>query len=127
MDKLIKFLDQFKYTYQVIGNSIFFSIDKTFKVEIKFDSNSTIISHKKNSWTMLGGFDNIRFERTLIFNSIFLVIFLFLLLLEVEFISYEIKMIVIFLNIIFYSWFFYYLIKFEMFKSKVEKILFENT
>ncbi|WP_295199660.1 hypothetical protein [uncultured Chryseobacterium sp.] len=126
MNKLIKFLDQFDYTYEIIGNSIFVSVDRTFKVEIKFNSNSTIISHKKKSWTMLGGFNNIRFEITLIFNSIFLAVFFLLLLFEVEFISYEIKMIIMFLNIIFYSWFFYYLIKFEVFKSKVEEILFEN-
>lgn len=126
MNKLIKFLDQFGYTYEIKGSTIFVSIDRTFKIEIKFNSNSTIISHKKNSWTMLGGFDNIRFEISLIFNSIFLAVFFLLLLFDVEFISYEIKIIIMFLNIIFYSWFFYYLIKFEIFKSKVEKILFEN-
>lgn len=127
MKKLKDFLTKFNYYFVEDGNKIIIQLDNKFEVTVSLNNEIYFITCSTVPWSPLTGFFKLSLYKSLIINSVgFIMVFLMLELLKFSKYQYDYTYLLIIASFLYIMWFTYYLIKFEILKSKIEQILNEK-
>lgn len=127
MEELLRYLSKFNYKFLAEKDLITIYLDKSFIIKVLHDQGVYKIEETTINFSFLTGVINMNLRSTLVFNTvvIYILFILFPLSLIYEELSRMIYPVIIYLAL-YFSWFFYYLIRSELFKMKIEKILNEK-
>lgn len=127
MEKLLRYLSKFNYKFLNEKDLITIYLDKSFIIKVRHDQDVYKIEETTINFSFLTGVISMNLRNTLVFNTvvIYSLFILFPLSLIYEELSRMIYPVIIYLAL-YFSWFFYYLIRSELFKMKIEKILNEK-
>ena len=127
MEELLKYLSKFNYKFLAEKDLITIYLDKSFIIKVLHHQGVYKIEETTINFSFLTGVINMNLRSTLVFNTvvIYILFILFPLSLIYEELSRMIYPVIIYLAL-YFSWFFYYLIRSELFKMKIEKILNEK-
>src|SRR5699024_9996359 len=129
MEKLIEYLQKFDYDFTVENkNSLKVFIDRKLLVIIikKKENEKYEISNATIKWNYVSGQLNTPIRKNLESNSVILLISWFLIEAIKSFTYLNFTLLLIITGLVYYSWFFYFFIQYEMTKSRIEKILNGN-
>ncbi|ODS88945.1 MAG: hypothetical protein ABS44_06335 [Chryseobacterium sp. SCN 40-13] len=127
MEELLRYLSKFNYKFLNEKDLITIYLDKSFIIKVRHDQDVYKIEETTINFSFLTGVISMNLRNTLVFNTvvIYSLFILFPLSLIYEELSRMIYPVIIYLAL-YFSWFFYYLIRSELFKMKIEKILNEK-
>ena len=121
-DKVITFLNSYGYGFKKNNNVIVVNLGQKLFAEITVDHTTMYVQNILKGWNPITGFIESTLKKAVIFNTIgLLIMFILLELSKIPdlFFEYDYSyMLIIFISINF-LWFFYYLIRFEAFKTRL--------
>lgn len=126
MNDLIKYLEKFHYKFVLRNDILTIYIDNSFVLTVEKEECNYKIVNCTKGWSILSGVFNGSLKKILIVNSILLIAF-FLIMQYFTIIKnydYEFTFVLLIAISLYYSWYFYYLIKIEFLQLKIEKILY---
>ena len=127
MEKLLAFLNNFDYKYELKNNKIIVFIDNLFVMEVLFENEKVIISDKFINWSPVTGFFRGNLRKSLVICTVALAVtFVILEMLKIFYFENDYTYLLLITLACSYSWLFYYLIKFESLKLKIENILYDK-
>jgi len=117
-ENLLKKLDRYDYKYSENANVVTVKLGLSQIVNIDFSkTDKCIISDNFTGWNFLSGMMGMSLKNTMIYNSVGLVVVLILMVVMDNFVLAPTVLIMLSVWII--IWTFYYLIKFESFKTQI--------
>ncbi len=127
-DKIKDFLEVYNYKFELKSNKVDIDLGQKLWVEISFNNNDSIlIENCLKGWNPVSGFFNITLKKAFLYNTIGLVISLVLLVFfQFSDTIYDYTYLLIICIAVNFMWLFNYLIRFEIFKMKIELLMLGN-
>lgn len=122
--EIISFLDLYNYKFEIKSNEIIIDLGYKLLVSISIKENGTIlIKDCLKGWNPVSGLIDLTIKKAILFNTIGL--FLVFILSELSkipayFYEYDYTYMLIILIAINFMWLFWYIVRFEAFKIKLE-------
>lgn len=129
MEKLIEYLQKFDYEFIIENeNSLKVFIDRKLLVITvqKKENEKYEISSATIKWNYVFGQLNTPIRKNLEINSVILLISWFFIEAIKSFTYLNFTLLLIITGLVYYAWFFYFFIQYEMMKFRIEKILNTN-
>lgn len=118
----VKFLSAFNYKYRTDANGIVVSVDSKLDVALTFHNDKFVkYTDSLKGWNPISGIFSLSLHQSLWYNTIGLIIvFVILELLKFSKYSYDFTYLLIIAVALNFMWFFYFHIKLEGFKNRIE-------
>lgn len=125
MENLVSFLKRMDYKYEFEGKSLKIYIDRSFVVLVNEKEDGVYsFTNSTASFNPLSGFAKQSLRQILIIHSVISILLFFgFQYLRYFGHKYDYEYVLIIYYALLFSWYFYYLVKFEILKSKIESLL----